>query len=188
MKRVLCVFLIVLLALSLFVGCGKAGDPADGGSSSTTEPVDDGKLHYRDFAKVQIGMSAEECFAILGEPERVDKAYNYYTVMVNGKECELEIWIAYDTQKVTYRYLSCYGSDKAAEFADPNVDFSQVSKLKNKTVTTYEGCKKLFGTEGYIIGEDEKGKTTYLWVSSNGGYLMIHFKSDGKIDSYQGFV
>ncbi|MBD5101783.1 MAG: outer membrane protein assembly factor BamE [Subdoligranulum sp.] len=200
--------LALLLALSLAACGGKdSAAPAgtDGAAAGTQAPqegdapqaapaedaptANDG---YEKFSRLAIGMTEDEVNAILGEPAKVDKAYYYYNIMVNGEELQIEVWINTVSGIVTYFNGDFYKDSVLAAFADAGTDLSKAGELKageddTGTLETYEECAQAFGTPGYLITADEDGTTRYLWADANEGHMCVTFRADGSIKSYQGF-
>lgn len=141
---------------------------------------------YEKFSQLKIGMTESEVNAILGEPTKVDKAYYYYNIVVNGQDLELEVWINTTTGMVTYISGDFYASEYRAEFADSNTDLSTVSGLESGELNSYDACVAAFKTDGYLINVDEDGIKTYLWVDENDGYMRVKFKADGTVKTYSG--
>lgn len=201
-KKWIALLLAVLMVLAVSA-CGKSesaapGGPAVSGSDAAEKdeaPAEENETAaeavesdgYAKFCQLELGMTEDEVTAILGEPSRVDKAYHYYPVTVNGEEMELEVWI--NTVSGVVIYISGdFGSNAyRAEFADSATDFSAVDGLDSGELDTYEACAAAFKTPGYLISIDEDGRTRYLWVDSNDGYLTVSFHADGTVRSYSGF-
>ncbi len=142
---------------------------------------------YEKFSQLQIGMTEEEVNAILGEPAKVDKAYYYYNITVNGQDMEIQVWINTTSGQVTYISGNFNEDEYRAEFADSKTDLSAAGKLDSGELTSYEDCAEAFQTPGYLISIDEDGVKRYLWVDSNDGHICITFKADGSIKSYVGY-
>lgn len=191
MKRILAVFMIVMMALSA-AACSSeksngaaANGEADGNQETTSTNVkSDG---YEKFCQLKIGMTEAEVNAILGEPSRIDKAYYFYPVTVNGKEMELEVWINSGTGLVTYLRGDFATSDYLEEFADSKTDLSAVGDLESGALATYDDCVDAFKTPGYVLSIEEDGTTQYFWVNADGGYLRVTFRADGTVKTYSGF-
>lgn len=203
-KKLFALLLALLTVLSL-AACSKNGnetqDSSEVSSSNTvdseesksesseendsqSEPVkSDG---YAKFNQLEIGMTESEVNAILGEPTKVDKAYYYYNITVNGQDMEIEVWINTASGLVTYFNGNFGGSEYIAEFADSKTDLSAADKLESGELSTYEECASAFKTPGYVITVQEDGTKSYLWADSNGGYMRITFKDDGSIKTYSG--
>lgn len=204
--------LALLLALSLAACGGKdSAAPAgtDGAAAGTQAPQegdapqaapaedapaanDTANDGYEKFSRLAIGMTEDEVNAILGEPAKVDKAYYYYNIMVNGEELQIEVWINTVSGIVTYFNGDFYKDSVLAAFADAGTDLSKAGELKageddTGTLETYEACAQAFGTPGYLITADEDGTTRYLWADANEGHMCVTFRADGSIKSYQGF-
>lgn len=191
---------LLLMFAMMLTACGsKKGDAKTDAKNNTNasqdtknedkdEPKKDAVKSdgYEKFSKVEIGMSEDEVNAILGEPTRIDKAYYYYTITVNGKDMEVEVWINTTTGKTTYKQGNFIGSEYRAEFADPATDLSKARDLEDETLKTYEDCAAAFKTPGYLTSTDEDGAKTFLWVTSNDGFLTVSFRADGTVKSYSG--
>lgn len=191
MKRILAVFMIAMMALSAAACSSEKSDgvaangEADGNQETTSTNVkSDG---YEKFCQLKIGMTEAEVNAILGEPSRIDKAYYFYPVTVNGKEMELEVWINSGTGLVMYLRGDFATSDYLEEFADSKTDLSAVGDLENGTLATYDDCVDAFKTPGYVSRIEEDGTTEYFWVNADGGYLRVTFRADGTVKTYSGF-
>ena len=142
---------------------------------------------YAKFSQLEMGMTESDVNGILGEPVRVDKAYYYYNVTVNGQDMEIEVWINTTSGLVIYKNGDFYKGEYRAEFADSATDFSTVDDLENGKLQTYEDCAAAFKTPGYVITDDEDGVKRYLWVDANDGYMCVTFKADGSVKTYSGF-
>ncbi|BBF41934.1 hypothetical protein lbkm_0614 [Lachnospiraceae bacterium KM106-2] len=142
---------------------------------------------YKKFSQVKIGMTESEVNAILGKPKKVDKAYYYYDIVVNGKDMEITVWISKVTGKVTYTNGDFYESDYRDEFVDVKTDLSKAKDLESKKIKTYDECVSAFKTSGHLTSVHEDGRKTYLWVNSNKGYLTVTFNSDGSVNSFSGY-
>ncbi len=151
---------------------------------ASTDVKSDG---YEKFSQLKIGMTESDVNAILGEPKNVDKAYYYYDIVVNGKDLEITVWINTGSGKVTYISGDFYKNDYRDEFVDATTDLSNAEDLENDKIKSYEDCVSTFKTSGYLISIDEDGRKSYLWVDSNRGYMIVVFKADGSIHSYNGF-
>lgn len=134
---------------------------------------------YEKFAQLEMGMTEAEVNAIMGEPTKVDKAYYYYTILVNGMECEAEVWINTVSGTVIYKNGPFFKEEYRAEFADSATDLSAVDRMEAGEITTYDECVEAFHTPGYLITLDEDGKASYLWVTADDGYISIYFGADG---------
>lgn len=171
--------------MSASVSDSKDSQPQESGESEETSKTakSDG---YEKFCQLKIGMTEGEVNAVLGEPARVDKAYYYYNVTVNGKDMELEVWINTTSGQVTYLRGNFEGEAYLSEFADSKTDLSAAGMLDSGELSSYEECTSAFRTPGYLIAVDEDGMTRYLWVDSDEGHMCITFKADGSIKSYVG--
>lgn len=201
--------LALVLALSL-TACGRQDDSvptgADGSADSAQAAPESDVLQaapeeedasaalegYIQFSRLTIGMIEDEVNAILGKPAKVDKAYYYYNIEVNGEELQVEVWINTVSGLVTYFNGDFYQDGIRAAFADEDTDLSKAGELKagegdTGTLETYEACVEAFGTPGYLITADEDGGTRYLWVDTNDGHLCVTFRADGSVKSYQGY-
>lgn len=136
-------------------------DETDSDTSATTKS--DG---YEKFSQLEIGMTEDQVNEILGEPVGVDKAYYYYNITVNGKDCELEIWINTVSGLVTYISGDFISSEYRAEFADTATDLSAADDLEDGELNTYDACVSAFKTPGYLTNIDEDGTKSYLWVNA----------------------
>ncbi len=200
-KLVLLVFALVLV-LSL-TACGNNTAMGDGSKNSTAslssgdsddnastkqEEVKDNVVSdgYDKFCQLKIGMTESEVNAILGDPIKVDKAYYYYNITVNGKDLKLEVWISTVSGKVTYINGDFTASEYLAEFADSATDLSQVKELESGKINTYDACVKAFKTPGYLMNVDDNGVKQYFWVNDQGGYMRVTFKADGSVKTYSG--
>lgn len=163
---------------------GTAGPDAAPEQTQTEAPKSDG---YEKFSRLEMGMTESGVNAILGEPVRVDKAYYYYNIMVNGQEMEIEVWIDMTSGQVIYINGDFYKDEYRAEFADSATDFSTVDDLDSGRLATYEDCAAAFKTPGYLITMDKDGMKRYLWVDENDGNLCVTFKADGSVRSYSGY-
>lgn len=212
-KKVALLMVLSLMVLT-FAGCGKENENAQNHADTTQteapadtdvdadvdtdanaetidaadEPseavVSDG---YEKFSQLQIGMTEAEVNAILGEPVRIDKAYYFYNIVVNGQDMELEVWINTTSGQVTY-IRGDFGADEyRAEFMDNATDLSGVDGLDSGEIATYDDCVSTFKTEGYLMSVDEDGEKQYLWVDQYDGYMRITFKADGTVKKYNGF-
>lgn len=202
MKKLVLLAFALVLALSL-AACGdntgnrdsstnppaslNSGDIGDNSSTKQEESkemvVSDG---YDKFSQLKIGMTESEVNSILGEPIKVDKAYYYYNVTVNGKDLELEIWINTASGQVTYISGDFDASEYRAEFADSATDLSKVNGLESGEIDTYDACISAFKTPGYLMNVDDQGVKQYLWVNANDGYMRVTFKADGSVKTYGG--
>ena len=191
MKRQKKRFVAVLLALLMVLAAGACGKNENenpngsGENDSQNEAVkSDG---YAKFSQLKIGMTESEVNAILGEPVRVDKAYYYYSITVNGQDMEIEVWISMVSDEVIYFNGDFYKSEYRSEFADRRTDLSAAGKLDSGELSTYEECVSAFKTSGYLITEDDKGEKRYLWVDIFDGELCVTFRADGSVKSYSGY-
>ena len=169
--RIFSLLLILLMVFSLS-GCKTSANAGSDG--------------YDKFSKLKIGMTKSEVDAILGEPARVDKAYYYYNIKVNGNDLELTVWIDSTSGKVTNLYGDFMSGEYRTEFADKKTNLSKAGDLDSGNINTYDACKEAFKTPGYLISIDEKGVTEYLWVNSDDGYMTVTFDSDGNVKMYNG--
>jgi hypothetical protein len=164
--------LLVLMTIFALAGCKTSANAGSDG--------------YDKFSKLKIGMTKSEVNAILGEPARVDKAYYYYNIKVNGNDLELTVWIDSTSGKVTNLYGDFSSGEYRTEFADEKTDLSKAGDLDSGDLDTYDACKEAFKTPGYLIGIDEDGVEEYLWVNSDDGYMTVTFDSDGNVTMYNG--
>ncbi len=179
MKKVLSLALVLTLALSLLAACSS--------TANQDEPKGNAKGDgYDKFSQLKIGMTESEVNAILGEPTRVDKAYYYYTVTVNGKDAEVEVWINTTSGLVTYLSGTFDESEYRAAFADNETDLSKVNGLETEEINTYDACVSAFKTPGYLLNVDEDGEKQYLWVDATDGYMRVTFRADGSVKTYGG--
>lgn len=196
-KRLFALLPTMLMVLSVSA-CGKGESvPHNGSETPESDPFNDEKTQsqsttaksdgYDKFSKLKIGMTEREVNAILGEPAKVDKAYCYYNIMVNGQDLEIQVWINTTSGLVTYISGDFYEAEYRSEFADSKTDLSAADDLDSGKLDTYEACVSAFKTPGYLISIDEDDVKRYLWVDSNDGYLCITFKADGSVKSYSGF-
>lgn len=186
MKRKLCALLALMMLLASLAGCSGEKSPEADGRTETTAAAAKGD-GYDKFLQLEIGMTEAQVNAILGEPVRVDKAYYYYTVTVNGQDMELEVWINIPTGQVSYLYGDFGADPYRSAFADKKTDLSAASKLESGDLTTYDDCAAAFKTPGYLTCVDEDGMKIYLWVDSDGGYMRVTFFADGTVKGYNGF-
>ena len=166
-----------------------AAGPEESGPAEE-EPAESGQAQndgYEKFSQVEMGMTESQVQEILGEPTRIDKAYYYYNIMVNGQELEVTVWINLTSGLVTYKSGDFYKEGYRDAFADSATDFSAVDGLDSGELDTYEACAAAFKTPGYLIGLDESGEQRYLWVDSNDGNLSVSFRPDGTVKSYSGY-
>lgn len=154
------------------------------GVETTANVESDG---YDKFSQLKIGMTESEVNAILGEPTKVDKAYYYYNVIVNGEDMELTVWINTVSGLVTYISGEFNAEEYRTAFADQATDLSAVSGLESGEISTYDDCVSTFKTPGYLMSIDEDGVTRYLWVNTDNGYMSVTFKADGSVKTYGGF-
>lgn len=196
-KRLFALLLAVLMVLSVSA-CGKDNsDPQNNSeipSNDTSGIEETGSQSevvksdgYAKFSQLEIGMTESDVNAILGEPTRVDKAYYYYNITVNGQDMEITVWINTVSGLVTYISGDFYEDEYRAEFADSATDLSSAGDLDSGKLDTYEACASAFKTPGHLISIDEDGVTRYLWVDSNDGHLCITFRADGTVKSYVGY-
>lgn len=173
------------------VGGNEPADQTESIAASGTEleaPTDDVKSDgYEKFSLLEIGMNESEVSAILGEPVRVDKAYYFYDIIVNGKSMEMTVWINMESGLVTYFSGDFDGNEYRGEFSDEATDLSKADDLENGGISSYEDCVSTFKTPGYLISLDEDGERRYLWVDANDGYMTVTFKEDGSVKTYRGF-
>ena len=213
MKKIITLMLVLMLTLSL-TACGgnnsssAASEDSSSNSSEDTsvssdenqsaednsaessaeEEIEEVKSDgYEKFSQLKIGMTEDEVNAVLGEPAKIDKAYYYYDITVNGKPMELEVWINTVSGLVTYINGNFLGNDYRAEFMDSKTDLSKVDDLESGELDTYDACASAFKTPGFLMSIDEDGTTSYLWVNSNDGYLRVTFREDGTVKTYAGF-
>lgn len=200
-KRFFALLLAVLTVLSL-CACGKSESKTQGSpeaanteAANTEAAVEETAAQnaavesdgYEKFSQLKIGMTESEVNAILGEPLRIDKAYYYYNIVVNGNDMELEVWISTVTGQVIYINGDFSEEEYRAEFADSATDLSVASKLESGELATYEDCATAFKTPGYLTSIDDDGETRYLWVDSTDGYMRVTFRADGTVKSYAGY-
>ncbi len=201
-KRIFVLLLTALLVLFVSA-CGQdksdaknssavlSGNSSGSDAVSSEKPEPQGETvksdGYEKFSQLKIGMTESEVNAILGEPAKVDKAYYYYNIMVNGQDLEIQVWINTTTGLVTYFSGDFVGEEYRAEFADAATDLSAADGLDSGEMDTYEACASAFKTPGYLISLDEDGETRYLWVDSNDGHICVSFKADGSVKSYVGY-
>ncbi|MDR0286428.1 MAG: outer membrane protein assembly factor BamE [Clostridiales bacterium] len=196
MKKIL-IFAVVLVLALYFTACNESGNNyfnTDNGSNipgstsanneSKEKVTSDG---YDKFSQLEIGMTESQVNAILGEPTRVDKAYHYYNVTVNGNDLELEVWINTVSGLVTYISGHFNKDEYRTEFADSATDLSCANNLKTGEINTYDACVNAFKTPGYLMNIDENGVKEYLWVNANDGYMTVTFRADGTVKTYGGF-
>ncbi|MGX8832823.1 hypothetical protein ACWG0P_01330 [Amedibacillus sp. YH-ame6] len=194
MKKIALIVFAMVIAFSL-AACGSNDNKDKKDSKDTqnnseisenTSKNEKKEDEYDKFSKLKIGMTEDEVNAILGEPVKVDKAYYYYDLMVNGSNVELQVWI--DTGNGLVSYISGdFSRDECrARFADSATDLSTVENLESGQINSYEDCVSAFKTSGYLTNISDSGKKSYLWVDANGGYLRVSFKADGSVRSYSG--
>ena len=211
MKKILALLLALTLVFALCACGAKTETPAAGEPAPAEEPeapaeepaaeepeapveepaAEAGPVQndgFEKFDQIKIGMTEDEVTAILGEPARVDKAYHYYNVVVNGCDLEVEVWINTTTGQVTYKYGDFTKSECIPAFADDATDLSAVTALENEELADYEACAEAFKTAGYLISEDEDGRKDYLWVRADGGFMTVSFGADGAVRSYRGYL
>lgn len=192
-RRTLALALALTLALGL-AACGKdvpavrknpqIPETAENPAETTAAAIrSDG---YEKFSQLEIGMTRAMVDAILGEPAKVDKAYHYYNITVNGKNMELTVWINLGDDRVTYLAGNFRGQDYRGEFADSSTDLSGVQGLESGQLSSYDACAKAFKTPGYLSSIDEDGVAEYLWVDTDGGYMSVTFRADGTVKTYSG--
>lgn len=208
MKKILAILLVIMMALPL-AACGSDGAAANDGQASGNIDVDSGSTKqeetdsgsakqeetkekvksdgYDKFSQLRIGMTEDEVNAILGEPTRVDKAYYYYNITVNGNDLELEVWINTVSGFVTYLSGDFSSSEYRAEFTDSATDLSTVNGLESGEINTYDDCVSAFKTSGYLMNINEDGVKQYLWVNVDDGYMRVTFKADGSVKTYSGY-
>lgn len=179
--------LIILLAIFTLTGCSKNDNKEKDDDDRETASDNVKSDGYEKFSQLKIGMTESEVNAILGDPIRVDKAYYYYNITVNGKDLELTVWINLESGTVTNMYGKFYAEEYRAEFADKKTDLSSANDLESGKIATYDDCVSAFKTPGYLISIDDTGETTYLWVDSNDGYMTVTFREDGTVKKYSGF-
>ncbi|MCL1866362.1 MAG: hypothetical protein FWF82_03015 [Oscillospiraceae bacterium] len=156
----------------------------ESGESNPTA-VSDG---YEKFSQIELGMTEDEVNAVLGEPARVEKAYYYYNITVNGKEMEVEVWINAVSGVVTYKRGDFDKSDYRAEFMDSATDLSKADELKEGgSLKTYDDCKEAFKTPGFLTSFNQDGTKIYLWVNEKDGYMRVTFREDGTIKTFSGY-
>lgn len=141
---------------------------------------------YDKFSRLKIGMTESEVNEILGEPTKVDKAYYYYNITVNGHDMEISVWINTTSGLVTNINGNFSADEYRAEFADSETDFSAVDGLDSGEIATYDDCVAAFKTQGYLISINEDDVKRYLWVDSSDGHICITFRADGSVKSYVG--
>lgn len=204
-NRLFAVLLTALMVLPAS-GCGKEEKSSSESSSSEssseisadenndsekTESPANGEAvksdGYEKFSQLQIGMTESEVNEILGEPTKVDKAYYYYNITVNGQDMELTVWINTTSGLVTNIYGDFSADEYRAEFVDSETDLSAADDLDSGKIASYDDCVSAFKTQGYLIGIDEEGVKRYLWVDSNDGHICITFKPDGSVKTYVGY-
>lgn len=188
--------LLAMLTALASAGCsgatGKTDNSSSGGSSSSASVAENNSEAvkndgYEKFSKIKLGMTEDEVNAILGEPVKVDKAYYYYNVTVNGNDAEVQVWINTTSGLVVYTYGDFYGNEYSPAFADSATDLSAVDDLESGKLKNYDDCAAAFKTPGYLISEKDNGVKSYLWVDSTQGRLRITFKADGTVNTYNGF-
>ncbi len=191
-RRLFPLLLMLLVVLSL-IGCTKEDKQVQDNldvqnSSSVPETQSDSVKSdgYEKFSQLKIGMTESEVNAILGDPIRVDKAYYYYNITINGQDLELNVWINTSSGLVTNIYGDFSKSEYRAEFADSATDLSTVGDLESGKIGTYDDCVTAFKTPGYLISIDENDKKSYLWVNADGGYMVVTFNADGNVKTYSG--
>lgn len=204
MKKILTVLLTAIMLLSL-TACGSNNTntnesqaldnteqeetiaEVESDSTEQEETAENVKSDgYEKFSQLKIGMTESEVNAILGEPTKIDKAYYYYNIIVNGKDLELNVWINTASGLVTYISGNFYDGEYRGEFADKATDLSTVDGLENGEINSYDDCVKAFKTSGYLANIDEDGVTQYFWVNDVDGYITVTFKEDGSVKTYSG--
>lgn len=163
------------------------GNKSQGSEENDSQSETDKSDGYSKFSQLEIGMTESDVNAILGEPAKVDKAYYYYNITVNGQDLEIQVWINTTSGLVTYFSGSFEGDEYIAEFTDSETDLSAAGDLDSGKLNTYEECASAFKTPGYLISLDETGEKRYLWADSNGGHLCVTFRADGSVKSYVGY-
>ena len=203
MKRIVLLSLALAMVFALVACSGNTPTPSQNGGDIVEDPATDNTLPdntlpdetpvnfisdgYEKFRQLQIGMTETEVNAILGEPTKVDKAYYYYNIVVNGNDLELNVWINTVSGLVTNMYGDFSNAKYRAQFADVATDLSGAGGLDSGEIDSYEACAGAFKTEGYLISIDEDGESKYLWVDSNDGYMTVTFKADGSVKTYIGY-
>jgi len=209
MKKIIAFMLVLILALSCTACGGTNISNTDSNNSTansdaldkTTSATDDESSvpeestvektvksdGYDKFSQLEIGMTESAVNAILGEPVRVDKAYYYYTITVNGNDLELEVWINTVSGLVTYINGAFDKSEYRAEFVDDATDLSKVDGLESGEINTYDACVSTFKTAGFLMNIDKDGTKTYLWVNTADGYMRVVIDADGNVKKYSGF-
>ena len=213
MKKIIPLMLVLIMALSL-TACSGNNNPSTINEDSSSNSSEDASVSskesqsieesneessaeekadevkndgYEKFSQLKIGMTENEVNAILGEPAKIDKAYYYYDITVNGKPMELEVWINTVSGLVTHINGNFSGNDYRTEFMDSKTDLSKVDDLESGEINTYDECTNTFKTPGFLMSIDKDGTTSYLWVNSNDGYLRVTFREDGTVKTYAGF-
>lgn len=193
MKRTFALLLSLSLVLMAFTGCAKEEKNAENNvpAAQTTEAVTEAAPivksdGFAKFDQLTIGMTEEEVNAIMGEPSKVDKAYYYYDITVNGQPMTVTVWINMGTGLVTYVQGDFYKGEYRAEFMDQATDLSAVDGLETEELNSYEDCAAAFQSPGIRIMEDEDGALTYLWVDQYDGYMSVTFRADGTVKTYSG--
>jgi len=185
--------LLILLTIFSLAGCARK-DSKDQDSTHVQGNSEESKTQsggvksdgYDKFSKLKIGMTKSEVNAILGEPAKVDKAYYYYDITVNGQDLELTVWIDATSGLVTNLYGDFSNDKYRMEFADSATDLSTVSDLDSGKIDNYDACKTAFKTPGFLISIDEDGVKEYLWVNTDDGHMTVTFKADGSVKTYIG--
>lgn len=196
-KRLIALLLALAIILAM-AACGGGEEESSGKEDSakseakdeTTEEAKEEPVEsdgYEKFSKLEIGMTRADVDGILGEPTKVDKAYHYYNVTVNGQDAEVEVWISTVNDSVIYISGPFDESEYRAEFADDKTDLSAVSDLESGALATYDDCVDAFKTEGYLMSIDEDGEAIYLWVDSTDGYLRVTFDAEGNVTNFSGY-
>lgn len=201
-KRLFALLLTLLLVFSLAACSKKETNTKDNSSESVSNGAETKESDTQDsekndeavksdgyakFSQLEIGMTESDVTAILGEPVKVDKAYHYYNISVNGQDLEIQVWINTVSGLVTHFSGNFEEEEYRAEFANSETDFSAADQLDSGELSTYDECVSAFKTPGYLISLDEDGAARYLWVDSNDGHLCITFRADGSVKSYVGY-
>ena len=181
------IFLVSILAVSLFTGCDKKEENVDGNNNPTqnsnlTSPK--AKCSLTECIKnLKVENTVAEANEIIGfEGVLVDEKYNKYE------------WEFNDSSSLTITY---YSSDKGTikieydekDLANDKVDFSKYKEISDKVKTgvSYDEIVAAFGTEGIII-EKSSLSTRYTWVKSDGSYLNASINSKGNCTLLNGRV
>ena len=173
MKKKLLVFLVALLALVTFTGCGS--NSTEGNNGGKEEANSKGKCQILDCINV-ISVNAtyeeaNEAIGFEGELEREGDGWKTYKWELNDDE----------NVEITFYSTSCSIKinfpDKKIQ--NSKVDFSRYSEIssamnKGENVS-YEVMKEKFGgVEGTLI-EKSSGSLKYEWVNAQGGYINANF-------------